>query len=915
MQYSNFHLEHNGERVNDFVELSEVPDVGPESTFTLVEDPYTEKEARMHVIRVRELIGASGDRTDLMHGLLAGVSLHDNIMTAHMSEGQGNGHVQTGKPGEVGDLSEHQFDAAGAIKTLLPSYERAPKTVKSISLSPWNPPPYHLRTRGHLLYLIVVNLEGEQFHITSHVSGFYVNRSSHNKFDPSPKPGPKTSTAHSLLTLLHQIDSRFSPAFADLLTHNSKREPLAMFQLTNAIPASPWVVSPESVNLLEHQLDITRSQESFLIAGTEATENLRDWNEEFQSTRELPTDTIPDKVFRERLTSKLFADYSEAAARGAILVARGEVAPLNPTEDRWAQIFVHNNVFFSFGADGVGTFATEGGDEAARVATGKDVAGVRAVNQLDIPGLFTTGTVIVDYLGKRIVGQSIVPGIFRQREPGEPQIDYGGVEGKDVIAEKEEFVKPFETLSKAMHIRKHPVWDKEGKRHELEASVDTKGLLGTDGRKYVLDLYRVTPLDVTWLEKYWSEPGEGEKSEEKDYPHRMAVLRSELIEAYRMLKLREYVDSQVAKKMVEIDNSKKSNAAAINGHTEKSQDSISDLKESEPAKASGSLDTEIPDADTEAQAVAESESKAELTRAIYADFSFSLNPDVFAGQVPQTEEEREQMEKDEADVRAVCEYLSGQVIPRLIEQLQEGEVGFPMDGNSFSTLLHKRGINMRYLGVIATQASKEHPRVQALRRLAVQEMVSRAFKHVASKYLRALPGPLAPACVSHMLNCLLGSRITPEPAAETDEFLKSLYGDADLAYEGLTAKSLRKELVYQIRLRYRYVIEGDLVGNGKELQMLREVSLKLGLQLLGRDYIFAKDQLAEIEAGEVPPMTHHLTNGSGKKKKKSNNSSSPPRGVSPLPKHMNLTFHPDDVVNFVPVVKEASPKASSSCCF
>src|ERR1700712_451535 len=92
----------------------------------------------------------------------------------------------------------------------------------------------------HLIYLIVVNLEGEQFHITGHVSGFYVNRSSHNKFDPSPKPGPKTSSAHSLLTLLDQIDFRFSPAFTDILSHNSNWEPLAMFQLTNAIPSSPW---------------------------------------------------------------------------------------------------------------------------------------------------------------------------------------------------------------------------------------------------------------------------------------------------------------------------------------------------------------------------------------------------------------------------------------------------------------------------------------------------------------------------------------------------------------------------------------------------------------------------------------------------------------------------------------------------
>ena len=194
-------------------------------------------------------------------------------------------------------------------------------------------------------------------------------------------------------------------------------------------PVLGWCLPPAQQNF-QHHPDPTRSQEAFLVSGADGAENLRDWNEEFQTTRELPRETLQDRVFRERLTSKLFADYNDAAAKGAVLVARGEVAPLNPTEGKDAQIFIHNNIFYSYGCDGVQTFASEGGDEAARVAVGKDVAGVRAVNQLDIPGLFTPGTVVVDYLGKRIVAQSIVPGIFKQREPGEHQIDYGGVEGR-----------------------------------------------------------------------------------------------------------------------------------------------------------------------------------------------------------------------------------------------------------------------------------------------------------------------------------------------------------------------------------------------------------------------------------------------------------------------------------------------------
>jgi len=238
MQYTCFHLEHNGERINDFIELSDVPGITPESDLTLVEDPYNEKEARMHVMRIRELIGAAGDRTDTIHGISAGLSLHDSLTNpAEFS----NGHAANGTPSAADqDISAYDFEGLGSVKSMIMAPQGpAPKTIKNISLSPWNPPPYHLRTIGHLLYLILTTNEGEQYHITSHVSGFFVSKSSHNKFDPFPKPAPKNASAHSLLTLLQKLSPSFENSFKSLLDFNTRREPLALFQLQNAIPASP----------------------------------------------------------------------------------------------------------------------------------------------------------------------------------------------------------------------------------------------------------------------------------------------------------------------------------------------------------------------------------------------------------------------------------------------------------------------------------------------------------------------------------------------------------------------------------------------------------------------------------------------------------------------------------------------------
>ncbi|KAF9741932.1 eukaryotic translation initiation factor 3 subunit clu1 [Paraphaeosphaeria minitans] len=866
-QYSCFHLEIDAQPINDYVELSEVPGLKADAVLTLVEDPYTEKEARMHVIRVRELIGAAGDRTDALHGIMAGMSLHDTV-----------GQEESAKAEESAEhtpLSTYDFKAGGSVKTLqAPTQEPAPKTIKSISVSPWNPPPYHLRSKGHLLYLLLTTNENEQHHITATVSGFYVNKSSNAKFDPSPRQAPKAHSAHSLLTLLEELSSSFSQAFQSYLEHTQKRDPLTFFQLSNAIPANPWLVPAANSPHTTHQPDLARTQESYLISGVENTETLRDWNEEFQSTREMPKEAVQDRVFRERLTSKLFADYNDAATRGAMLVARGEIAPLNPTEARDAQIFVYNNIFYSFGADGVGTFGTEGGDEAARVAVGKDVFGVRAVNNLDIPNLFTSGTVVVDYLGKRIVGQSIVPGIFKQRDPGEHQIDYGAVEGKEIVADDKSFIPLFEQMSKALRVKKHPVWDKDNVRHELEGSVETKGLIGTDGRRYALDLYRLTPVDVSWIEEHWSEPSEDgkEKEEGKDYPHRMATLRPELVESFGRLKLREYVKKELEKK----------------GEAKKE-------KEEENQKTEGESD-EVAKEEAEA---------ADQDRVDISGFSYALNPDVFCGQHPQTEEDKAEWAKDEAEVRAACNHLLFEVMPRLIQELKDGDVGFPMDGQSLSLLLHKRGINIRYLGELAELSDKEDPRLQALRRLVIQEMIARGFKHFANSKLRNVSAPFAAPCVAHLLNCLVGGEVNARPVAESDADLKSLYPENDFSFEKLTPEDVKKEITAQVALRYRFELDEAWIEPGKKLQMLREVALKLGLQLENKEYAFTQETAAKGTSNAAPATNGTSTSG----KKKKGKTASPARAASPAPQKVVQTFHADDVLNIVPIVKEASPKS------
>ncbi|KAL8879015.1 MAG: hypothetical protein Q9198_003292 [Flavoplaca austrocitrina] len=906
-QYTCFHLEHSGQRINDFTDLSDVKGLAAGSEIRLIEDPYTERDARMHVVRIREIIGAAGNRVDVLNGVDAGLSLHESIAPWNGPDAGSAAKRKSAVSKSAADanpLADFKFGDLISIPTLLPrSQETTSKTIKTLGISSWNPPPPMFRQRGHLLYLQLTTNEGEQFQITSHVSGFFVNRSSNSKFDPLPKASPKNAMAHSLLTLIQALSPSFSDAFNALLEANNKRDPLATFQLTSAIPSNPWLVSPSSFSAAAHQPDLTRTQETYLLSGVENTETLRDWNEEIQSTRELPRETVQDRVFRERLLAKIFAEFNDAAARGGALVARGEVAPLNPTESKDAQIFVYNGIFYSFGADGVGTFTSEGGDEAARIAVGKDVAGVKMVNQLDIPGLATPGTIIVDYLGKRLVAQSIVPGIFKQREPDEPQVDYGGVEGKDVVADNDAFVPTFSQVSKALKVKKHAVWDKEGKKHVLEGSVETKGLLGTDGRKYILDLYRLTPLDISWLDAYWTDSHDP-KPLERNYPHRMSVLRSELIESYWRMRMSEYVKA-------ELDKRKHDQKDVVDGDTSDQPDHESP-NETADTRANGTSDAKTNDDET-----AKDRGRVDISA-----FTLSLNPDVFCGQVPQTAEEKEEWVNDERELRAVTDHLHQKIIPEFIHDLKEQEVGFPMDGQSLSRLMHKRGINVRYVGKLASLSKEGNPRLQALKRLAEQEMIARAFKHTANRYLKNLPTPMAPSCIAHLLNCLLGTRTNDSPRAQLDDDLQYLYKDADYSFADATPHGLQTDIEAQTQLRYRYTLEESWLSGIRPTQLLREIALKLGLQLVAKDYCLSSEadsrpsDLAPLTNGSAtqPSVNGHATNGvignGGKKKKKRNNGDSSPVSATAStilePRH---TFIPDDIVNIVPIIKDSSSKS------
>jgi protein TIF31 len=256
------------------------------------------------------------------------------------------------------------------------------------------------------LYLTTTTIEGEILHITSAINGFFANKSTMKNFDPNPRSDLKVYHAHSLVSLLQAISPSFRANFKSLQDFIALHHPFETIPVNTCFPAYPWVVKQS-----KHIYDMGRATEIYLNLGTDAIDSLRDWNDEFQSQREYPRVELKDRVLRERLINKIQADFTESAVKGAIAVINGNVIPFNPRDPEEEHMYVYNNIFFSKAFDTRGTFAKLGGNDAAHVATGKDLEGIRTVNATDVEGLYTLGCVVVDYKGIRIVAQTIVPGL------------------------------------------------------------------------------------------------------------------------------------------------------------------------------------------------------------------------------------------------------------------------------------------------------------------------------------------------------------------------------------------------------------------------------------------------------------------------------------------------------------------------
>lgn len=906
-----FSLQLDGVTLDNFAELKNIEGLKEGSVIKVVEEPYTMREARIHVRHVRDLL-KSIDYTDAYAGQECSSLAFLNIVT------QGDILEKKKSRPESVDCTPPEYIMPGSSeRPLLPLHpglnkeNKVTQCVKVLTTSGWNPPPGPRKMCGDLLYLHVVTLEDRHFHITACPRGFYLNQSTEELFNP--RPANPSLLCHSLIELLNIISPAFKRNFAMVQKRRMQKHPFERV-------ATPYQVYQWASPSLEHTVDAIRAEDTFsskLGYEEHIPGQTRDWNEELQTTRELPRSTLPERLLRERAIFKVHSDFVAAATRGAMAVVDGNVMAINPGEEPKMQMFIWNNIFFSLGFDVRDHYKDLGGDAAAFVAPRNDLQGVRVYSAVDAAGLHTLGTVVVDYRGYRVTAQSIIPGILEKEQ--EQSVVYGSIDfGATVLSHP----KYMELLSKAgqqLKIMPHSVISANGDTVELCSSVECKGIIGNDGRHYILDLLRTFPPDVNFLQLDDDDLRDDIKA--MGFPiihkHKLCCLRQELVDSFvearyfmfiryaafhlQQLSVKRQRDPEI--KSIEADKEKQAKEEKPEDtKTNKNSNKDESVEEAKSEKGKDdALNDNYLDIDTDvAKKIVESitdsicngekEDTGDRSRAVVsaaakavaslkeAEFDIRFNPDVYSNGIKHAATP-DNLAKQRHLVKEAAAFLLTTQIPAFVRECLE-HTSAPMDGAGLTEALHVRGINVRYLGKVAV-ALKQHAPLHYLHAIAVGELILRAAKHIYTTYLQGCEAMCIGSAVAHFLNCLLGACPSPnvpageEPSRAAHRVRRRArkHGPPTNVVttpnptQTLTPKSLFSQIKAELKSYWGYELNADNMESVIEkhglqkISLLRSFALKVGLQVMLREYDFDsknKSAFSNADIMNIFPVVKHI---------------------------------------------------------
>ncbi|XP_075957028.1 clustered mitochondria protein homolog isoform X2 [Anarhichas minor] len=954
-----FSLQLDGNVLDNFAELKSIEGLQEGSLLKVVEEPYTVREARIHVRHIRDLL-KSLDPSDSYNGVDCNSLSFLSIFTDG-DLGDSDKRKKKGNELEQIDCTPPEHILPGSKDRPLvplqpPNKDWKPmQCLKVLTMSGWNPPPGNRKMHGDLMYLCMVTVEERHISVTASTRGFYLNQSvnistSSTTYTFNPKPANPSFLSHSLVELLSQISPAFKKNFTALQKKRVQRHPFERI-------ATPFQVYSWTAPQVDHAMDCVRAEDAYtsrLGYEEHIPGQTRDWNEELQTTRELPRKNLPERLLRERAIFKVHSDFAAAATRGAMAVIDGNVMAINPGEETRMQMFIWNNIFFSLGFDVRDHYRELGGDAAAHVAPTNDLNGVRAYGAVDVEGLYTLGTVVVDYRGYRVTAQSIIPGILEREQ--EQSVIYGSIDFGKTVVSHSKYLELLEKTSRPLKVQRHNVLNEKSESVELCSSVECKGIIGNDGRHYILDLLRTFPPDLNFL------PVDGEElspeSRRQGFPrqhrHRLACLRQELIEAFVEHRYLLFMKMAALQLMQQKANREaKANIPAITetaeapsessadttqtqttasdspGATEASTDSTSQTESNASAASQaatageGNSSRPATNGLVEPAATLNGECKSplegkeleesipglaqakELAETLVAEdgscidpksrevvlnackavgsisntsFDIRFNPDIFSPGVRFPDDSADDIQKQKQLLKDAAAFLVSCQIPSLVKDCLDHSA-LPMDGATLTEALRQRGINIRYLGTVLEFVDKTPAKAQLehFYRIGISELITRCAKHIFKTYLQAVELSALSAAVSHFLNCFLSSfpdavaHLPPDELVSRRKSRKRRNrvpgGGDNTAWASLTPNELWKNIASEAKSYYHFTIQCESVDQVVEkygfqkTTLLREISVKTGIQILIKEYNFDsrhKPAFTEEDILNIFPVVKHV---------------------------------------------------------
>lgn len=322
---------------------------------------------------------------------------------------------------------------------------------------------------------------------------------------------------------------------------------------------------------------------------------------------------------------------------------------------------------------------------------------------------------MIDYRGYRVTAQSIIPGILEREQ--EQSVVYGSIDfGKTVVTHP----KYLELLGKAgqqLKVCQHTVLNDKDEEVELCSSVECKGIIGNDGRHYILDLLRTFPPDVNFLKI------EGEELSKEaralgfpvEHKHKLCCLRQELVDAFVESRYMLFI-KYAAFHLQQVGLKKQKATSERSGSIEKDVSKSTELENSTCEASSLEKGTEeqqqlnsdeakkivesITDSITHGEKPDVEESTKEIVRKAAAavgslkdtEFDIRFNPDVLSPGVrhPDGLVALDRLKKEKQLVKDAADFLITIQIPTFIRDCLDHSSA-PLDGCTLVEAIHSRG--------------------------------------------------------------------------------------------------------------------------------------------------------------------------------------------------------------------------------